>query len=94
MTSYVHSIAVAVPAQAVSQDFVERRARELLGETYPQFARLARTFTNSGIERRYSVSPVDWFSRPHGWADRNGAYLKGALEMFVDAATKALDAAG
>ncbi len=94
MNAYLHSLSIAVPPHVMAQDFVERRAREMFGERYPQFERLARTFTSSGVERRYSVVEIDWFSAPHGWAERNDIYLTGALEMFVDAASRALAEAG
>lgn len=66
----------------------------ILGGKYPQFERLSRSFENSGIDRRYSVAPLDWFSDPHGWSDRNTAFLAGAKLMFIEAAQKALDDAG
>jgi alkylresorcinol/alkylpyrone synthase len=43
---------------------------------------------------RYSVAPFDWFENAGGWTDRNGRYIKGATDLYVDAATKALADAG
>jgi alkylresorcinol/alkylpyrone synthase len=43
---------------------------------------------------RYSVAPFDWFENAGGWTDRNGRYIKGATDLYVDAATKALAGAG
>ncbi len=91
---HLHSVATAVPDHELAQDFVLQRAREILGPKYPQFERLSKTFATSGVRRRYSVAPIDWFSRPHGWADRNALYLEGAERMFRDAATAALEQAG
>jgi alkylresorcinol/alkylpyrone synthase len=55
---------------------------------------LARVFTGSGIHRRYAVRPIEWYFEPLGWPERTSAYLDGACQLFIDAATKALDAAG
>ncbi len=52
------------------------------------------TFETSGIERRYSVVPIDWFDVPHGWKERTDRYLEGATDLFADAAGGALDRAG
>lgn len=40
------------------------------------------------------VRPIEWYFEPLGWPERSKAYLEGAVELFIDAATKALDAAG
>jgi alkylresorcinol/alkylpyrone synthase len=38
--------------------------------------------------------PLEWFDRPHGWEERNRAYLAGALDLIEAAAGRALDRAG
>ena len=40
------------------------------------------------------MRPLEWYFEPLGWPERSAAYLDGGLELFIDAATKALDAAG
>jgi alkylresorcinol/alkylpyrone synthase len=40
------------------------------------------------------VRPIDFYFEPLGWPERTKAYLEGAVALFVDAATKALDSAG
>lgn len=94
MPVHLHALSTSLPPHELPQDLVEKRASEILGPKYPQFERLLSTFTTSGIERRYSVAPIDWFSEPHGWKERNALYLSGAAEMFVDAAGEALGDAG
>ena len=88
------SIATAVPPHALPQDMVEIAARRVLGPRYPAFERLAPSFRNSGVERRYSVVPLEWFERPQDWASRNAAYLEGAGLLFEEVAALALDRAG
>ncbi len=62
----------------------------IFGGKYPQFDWLSKTFDTAGIDKRYSVVPIDWFSEDHGWADRNVAFMTGAKTMFIDAAQLAL----
>ena len=40
------------------------------------------------------MRPLEWYFEPLGWPERNKAYLEGAVKLFMDAASKALDAAG
>lgn len=94
MSVYLHAISTALPPHMLSQDAVQAKAHQLLGPKYPQFQRLLTTFASAGIERRYSVVPIEWFDGDHGWRARNDAYLSGATALFIDAAGKALKQAG
>ncbi len=93
MSVQLHGLGTALPPHELPQDVVQVRAQEILGPRYPQFQRLLSTFVSAGIERRYSVVPLDWFSTDHGWAERNAAYLEGGTALFIDAARRALEAA-
>lgn len=94
MTAYLHSTAVAVPQYVLEQGEVVAHAREILAPRYPEFDRIARAFHTAGIDRRHSVVPIEWFRGTHGWAERNARYMEGATELFVQAAERALEAAG
>ena len=94
MPVFLHSLSTALPPHCLDQNDVAARAAMIFGDRYPQFDRLSKTFQTSGINQRYSVMPIDWFSQDHGWKDRNDAYLAGAADMFLRAATTALDDAG
>lgn len=91
--AYLHGLATALPPHRLPQDLVQTRAQAILGPKYPQFERLLKTFTTAGIDQRWSVAPIDWFETPHGWADRNELFLRGAVALFEAAARRALDAA-
>jgi alkylresorcinol/alkylpyrone synthase len=86
-------IATAVPPHRLDQDEVERWATKLFSRA-PDFDRLRPVFANSGIRRRYSAMPIDWFGAAHDWAERNSAYLAAALDLIEAAAGRALDRAG
>ncbi len=94
MSVYLHGLSTALPPHCLSQADVHDRAALIFGDKYPQFDRLSKTFQTAGIDQRHSVVPIDWFSQDHGWADRNAAFMTGAKAMFIDAANRALTAAG
>lgn len=90
----LRGIGTAVPPHLLPQDLVLANAERILGPRYPEFARLSQTFLSSGIERRYSVAPFEWFETPKDWPARTEAYLEGATRLFIDAATNALENSG
>jgi alkylresorcinol/alkylpyrone synthase len=94
MPVYMHGLSTALPPHCLTQTEVRARASIIFGQKYPQFDRLSKTFDTAGIDKRYSVVPIDWFSMDHGWADRNAAFMTGAKAMFIEAAQRALDDAG
>ncbi len=88
------SVGTAVPPHVIEQREAATAAHRAFSDRFDDFSRLARVFDSAGIRRRYLVRPVEWYFQPLGWADRNAAYLEGARNLFVDAATRALDRAG
>ncbi|MCF7697916.1 type III polyketide synthase [Loktanella sp. M215] len=93
-TTVLKGIGTALPAHVLTQEDVLTQARALLAPKYPFFEKLVPAFQNAGVERRYSVMPLEWFAADHGWAERGAAYMKGATALFIAAATDALNAAG
>ncbi|SHE76286.1 (2-(2,4-dihydroxy-6-methylphenyl)-2-oxoethyl)-4-hydroxy-2-pyrone synthase [Litoreibacter ascidiaceicola] len=94
MTVYLNGLGTAVPPHILPQTLAEDTARRLLGPRYSQFERLAPSFATSGVETRYSVVPIDWFTHDKGWRERSATYVEGATELFINAARAALDDAG
>lgn len=94
MSVFLHGLGTALPPHELPQDVVKHLAEDILGSRYPQSERLQSTFASSGIERRYSVVPQEWFFKDHGWGDRNNAYLEGATALFIQAARRALATSG
>ena len=56
--------------------------------------RLLPAFANAGIEQRYAAMPLEWFSQPHDWKERQDTYLTVSLTLLEEAAAKALQQAG
>ena len=87
-------LATFLPPYRLPQDLVKLNAKRILGERYPDFERLTKSFDSAGIESRYSVVPFEWFEQPQDWPSRTAAFLEGAVAMFIGAAEKALAASG
>jgi len=88
------SLATAVPPHVVEQHEAKVRAREAFGGNKALFDRLSGVFDNAGIARRHIVAEQDWYMTGHGWHDRNDVYLKAAEDLFVEAATSAIEKSG
>src|SRR5712692_9195647 len=89
----VAGLVTAVPAYALDQKAVVERVKLLFAGT-AEITRLLPVFANSGIVRRYSPVPLDWFAEPHGWPERNRIYLATAVDLLESAAGRVLDRAG
>src|SRR5271155_1304919 len=87
------AVATAVPPYTLDQDAVVERVKRLFGRS-PELDRLLPVFVNSGIRRRYSCVPIEWYDETHGWADRNRIYLDSALDLLETATREALRRAG
>ena len=56
--------------------------------------RLLPVYLNAGIETRYSCVPLEWYTRPHGWAEKNRLYLENAVALIERATLDCLARAG
>jgi alkylresorcinol/alkylpyrone synthase len=88
------AIATAVPPYLLDQEDVTRRISLALGPRSPEIVRLLPMFGNTGIGRRYSCVPIEWYERPHDWPERNRIYLDSALDLLEKATRSALERAG
>ncbi|HTT97845.1 MAG TPA: 3-oxoacyl-[acyl-carrier-protein] synthase III C-terminal domain-containing protein [Rhizomicrobium sp.] len=71
----------AVPPYVLEQSDVVVRAGRLFGERR-DVERLMPIFGNTGIDRRYSCVPIDWYNEDHGWQDRTELYVKNAVDLL------------
>jgi alkylresorcinol/alkylpyrone synthase len=90
----VLGLATAVPDHVLEQSAVADYARRIYAKSFARYPKLADVFVNAGIERRYSVCPLEWFDAPRDWNERTRAYLDGAEALFARAAERALAQAG
>ena len=87
------ALSTASPPNILRQDEVAAAARSLLQDRFPGFDRMAPVFSTAGIDTRQSAMPIDWFFEPRGWPERTEVYLRVAVDLFVEAATRALNEA-
>jgi alkylresorcinol/alkylpyrone synthase len=83
----------AVPPYKIEQPDVAKRAAQLFSNVR-DIDRFLPVFANTGIERRYSCVPIDWYNDPHGWADRTALYIENAVALLERVALDLLDEAG
>ncbi len=86
----IASLATANPPHVLERDFVAKEAARIFAKLGPEYDRMASVFVNAGIDRRYSVCPVEWFEHASNWGDRAQRFLDGATALFRETATKAL----
>jgi len=55
--------------------------------------RLLPVFESTGIKRRHSCVPIEWYYESHGWPQRNAIYLESAQSLLEQAARDALERA-
>jgi alkylresorcinol/alkylpyrone synthase len=89
------ALATAVPNYRLDQIDVSARARGLFAEAAGfKLDRMMPVFVNAGIDSRYSTVPIDWYTEPHGWTDRNALYIEQAVLLLERAARDCLAQAG
>ena len=83
----------AVPSHILEQSDVTTRAAHLF-QGRRDIDRLLPVFTNTGIDRRYSCVPIEWYADPHGWQDRTNLYIENATDLFERVTNALLEEAG
>jgi alkylresorcinol/alkylpyrone synthase len=87
------AVTTAVPQYPLHQEDVIERVKLLFGRS-PDLDRLLPVFLNTGIHRRYSCVPLEWYDRAHGWPERNRIYLDSALDLLEQATRQVLRLTG
>jgi alkylresorcinol/alkylpyrone synthase len=90
----VLAVATAVPPYELGQTEVTRRIELALGPHSREIVRLLPMFGNTGIDRRYSCVPIEWYEGLHEWPERNRVYLDSALDLLESATHRVLERAG
>jgi len=89
MRSRLLGIKSAVPPFVIAQADAAQYARQLFAEVR-DISRLITVFQNTGIERRYSCVPIDWYLGDHGWMDRTELYVSSAVDLLENVTRKLL----
>jgi len=93
MRTRLWALKSAVPSHILEQSDVTTRAGHLF-KGRRDIDRLLPVFTNTGIDRRYSCVPIEWYADPHGWQDRTNLYIENATDLFERVTKALLDEAG
>ncbi|MBI4495644.1 MAG: stilbene synthase [Deltaproteobacteria bacterium] len=84
-------VATAVPPYRLEQGEARKLAAGLFRSSLPDLDRLLTVFGNSQIEVRYLSQPLEWYGRPHSFAESNARYREVALELAHQASRRALE---
>lgn len=90
----ITGLVTCVPPHVLDTAHVIKQAGRIFARFGNEFERMLPVFTNTGIDRRYSVCPTDWFDQKNGWPERTKQFLDGAKMLFRQAASEALNQAG
>ncbi|HVZ27780.1 MAG TPA: hypothetical protein VG798_03910, partial [Rhizomicrobium sp.] len=93
MPSRLLGLKSAVPPFVISQSDAALYASKLFGEV-ADMSRMIPVFANTGIDRRYSCVPIDWYLGDHGWMDRTELYVSNAVDLLERVTRKLLDETG
>ena len=88
------SLATATAEHDLDQETALTTVREVFSGSFRDFDRMSGVFANSGILHRQLAMPLEWYRQEHSFAERTDVYLRVALDLFVEAAEKALGEAG
>lgn len=94
MRSQLMAVATASPPFELRTEDVIEEATRIFAGRHRDFERMMPVFANTGIRRRQSVRPYNWFRAEQGWPERTEAYVEGATDLFRKAAGEALAQAG
>ena len=84
------SIATAVPENVIEQSKVESIAAEVFPGLFNHYPVMIDIFRNSGIERRHTVRPLEWYLQPRDWNDRSKVFHEDGLALFERVAKEAI----
>lgn len=89
----VHPVATTTPPHRLRQSELRDVAAALLPDGPGKTAAL-ELFAHPSIASRALAMPVEWYLAPHGFRDRNAAYVQAGLPLVEQAAREALAHAG
>ncbi|HLL26674.1 MAG TPA: type III polyketide synthase [Xanthobacteraceae bacterium] len=87
------SLATATPSNVVEQSKVVALAPDVFPELFSRYPVMLDIFGNSGIERRRTVRPLEWYLEPRDWKDRSKVFHEEGLALFESVAKAAIERA-
>jgi len=93
MEPHLLAVQSAFPPHTIGQEDAAKHARMLFAGRR-DIDRMMPIFVNTGIDRRYSCVPIEWYLEPHGWKDRTELFVSNAVDLLERVAHALLDEAG
>ncbi|WP_232699394.1 type III polyketide synthase [Brevibacillus daliensis] len=87
----IAAVGTATPDHKITKAEGQMFARHLFQDQFRDIDRLLTVFDSAQIESRYFAAPLEWFSTPHGWAEKNKLFLVQALRLCQQAITNCLE---
>jgi alkylresorcinol/alkylpyrone synthase len=84
------SVGTAVPPHVVTTSQAREFARGFFGADFKDLDRLLALFDHTLIDRRHICQPIDWFSAPKSFREKNDAYIEWSLKLGEEAISLAL----
>jgi len=89
----ITSIGTALPPHVVTQQEAVEVARQVYAGR-EDLLRLLKVFSNSGVDRRHTAFPREYYLQRKGFEERNRDYVEQAVALAEQAARTALNHAG
>lgn len=89
----IAAVETAVPPYIVTREEAKEVARQLFASSFRDLDRLLPVFDHAAIEKRHFCVPLEWFTTPKSFQEKNETYQKAAVELGTKAAAAALDKA-
>ena len=91
---FITAVATIDLPNKIKQTEVKEHARGLFAENFPQVDRLIHAFDNTEIVTRNFCKPMNYYSKPNTFEERNNEYISNALEYSVEAIEDCIVKAG
>lgn len=86
----IQAVGTAVPDYAFTQGEIKEFVTAIFKPHVEHLERLLPIFEHSYIKFRHFVMPLEWYGRPHSFAETNKIFEKAALELSLRAALQAM----
>lgn len=91
---FIASASVTDFPHKIKQQAVKQRALETFTDSYPEAKRLIFAFDSTKIETRNFCRPLDYYTAPNTFEQRNNDYIRTSLKYCVDAIEDCVNKAG
>lgn len=85
------SVSTVLPPYEVKQEQAVELTRSLFSNRYKDIERLLKVFENAEIEKRDVCMPLEWYSEPHDFKERNDLFIHHAVNLGIEAINHCLN---